>query len=37
VLDIVALACLAALFPLMLAAVVLMLTRPRPKRLLVSF
>ncbi len=36
-LDIVALACLAALFPLMLAAVVLMLTRPRPKRLLLSF
>ena len=36
-LNIVALACLAALFPLMLAAVVLMLTRPRPKRLLLSF
>ena len=36
-LHIVALACLAALFPLMLAAVVLILTRPRPKRLLVSF
>lgn len=31
------LACLAALFPLMLAAVVVMLTRPRPKRLLLSF
>jgi Sap, sulfolipid-1-addressing protein len=37
VLNVVALACLAALFPLMLAAVVLMLTRPRPKRLLISF
>jgi hypothetical protein len=37
VLRIVALACLAALFPLMLAVVVLMLTRPRPKRLLLSF
>ena len=36
-LRIVALACLAALFPLMLAAVVVMLTRPRPKRLLLSF
>ena len=36
-LNILALACLAALFPLMLAAVVLMLTRPRPKRLLISF
>jgi hypothetical protein len=30
------LACLAALFPLMLAAVVVMLTRPRPKRLMLS-
>jgi hypothetical protein len=35
--QIIALACLAALFPLMLAAVVVMLTRPKPKRLLVSF
>jgi hypothetical protein len=35
--HIIALACLAALFPLMLAAVVVMLTRPKPKRLLVSF
>lgn len=35
--HILALACLAALFPLMLAAVVVMLTRPRPKRLLLSF
>ena len=35
--HIVVLACLAALFPLMLAAVVLMLTRPRPKPLLLSF
>jgi hypothetical protein len=37
VLHILALACLAALFPLMLAAVVVMLTRPRPTRLLLSF
>ena len=35
--HILVLACLAALFPLMLAAVVVMLTRPRPKRLLLSF
>jgi hypothetical protein len=35
--QIVLLACLAALFPLMLAAVVVMLTRPKPKRLLVAF
>jgi hypothetical protein len=37
VLHILVLACLAALFPLMLAAVVVMLTRRRPKRLLLSF
>jgi hypothetical protein len=37
VLHILALACLAALFPLMLAAVVVMLTRPRPARLMLSF
>jgi hypothetical protein len=37
VVHILALACLAALFPLMLAAVVVMLTRQRPKRLLLSF
>lgn len=36
-LHILALACLAALFPLMLAAVVVMLTRPRPARLMLSF
>ena len=35
--HIVFLACLAALFPLMLAAVIVMLTRPRPKRLLLAF
>ena len=35
--HILVLACLAALFPLMLAAVVVMLTRPRPKKLLLSF
>jgi hypothetical protein len=35
--QLILLACLAALFPLMLAAVVVMLTRPKPKRLLVSF
>ena len=35
--HILVLACLAALFPLMLAAVVVILTRPRPKRLLLSF
>ena len=35
--HILVLACLAALFPLMLAAVVVMLTRPRPVRLMLSF